>query len=354
MLSRVRMQRFYTLFLSALFAGGLFLPAYGADFRPSRELQAYVWEYPLRGFSEADYKAGVETLFRVYEKHADKSLQPGERGRVGIKVYTASAPGLSTPPHLTHAVIQALEERGFKRESMMIVDMDEGGLRRGGYLQRAGSGDNTFRGVPVHALNTGDYYNANWYYDSNLPSRERLAQTIANSRMEFQADPEERRSYLAAPLLLDVDFWINLPMVADSPALGVSGAIANATLWSVSNNQRFFASPANAPVAAAEIAGIPELRSTWAMTIMTLERYQYMGGPRFNAMYSEEEPRLWMSVNPAALDYLMWQRIKRLKESHRFPVDEQDPPLFEYAKAVGLGPYVLSELKLRRLAPAQP
>lgn len=323
------------------------------DYKPSAKLQEYVWEYPLKGFSETDYQAGVETLFRVYENNATNMLAPGERRKVGIKIYTASGPGLATPKALTKAVIEALEQRGFKRSDMFIIDYDESRLRSAGYLPRKGTGENLFEGVKVLALDKGEHYDENWFYDSNLPSRERLAQSINNYRMQFESDPDERKSFLAAPLILDAQLWINLPMVADNDAIGVSGALGNATLWNISNNQRFFASPANAPVAAAEIAGIPELRDTWAFTIMTLERYQYMGGPRFNAMYTEGEPKLWMSANPVALDYLMWKRIKRLKKSQNFEPPEQDPPLFEYAKAVGLGDYDINNLKLVRLAPAQ-
>ncbi len=339
----------FLLTIPVLLAGSL---SAAPDYKPSPQLQAYVWEYPLKGFTEVDYQAGVETLFRVYEENAPMKIAPGERKKVGLKIYTASGPGLATPKALTKAVIEALEQRGFKREDMFIIDYDESRLRRAGYLPREGTGTNYFEDVVVYSLDKGDHYDDTWFYDSNLPSRERVAQAANNYQMQFEADPDERKSFLATPLLLDAQLWINLPMVADSDALGVSGALGNATLWNISNNQRFFASPANAPVAAAEIAGIPELRSTWAFTIMTLERYQYMGGPRFNAMYSEQEPKLWMSANPVALDYLMWKRIKRFKESQHFEPPEQDPALFEYAKAVGLGEYDINNLKLVRLAPA--
>lgn len=345
------MHRLFKSFLIILSLGGTLLSA-APDYAPSAELQAYVWEYPLNGFTEADYYAGVETCFRVYEKTSAKKLSPGERRKAGIKIYTASGPGLATPKNLVKAVIESLVERGFAKSDIYVVDYDESRMRKAGYLPREGDPNRTFEGVPVVSLDSGDFFKEEWFYDSNLPSRERLAQAIANYNMQFDSDPDDRKSFLNSLLLLDVEFWINLPMVADSGALGVSGALGNATLWNVSNNQRFFASPANAPVAAAEIGGIPELRDTWLFNIITLEHYQYMGGPRYNAMYTQQEKKLWMSANPVALDYLMWKRIKRLKESQQFPVSEQDPPLFEYSKAVGLGPYDLDELKLRRLAPA--
>lgn len=323
--------------------------ATAADYTPSEEVKSYVWEYPMTSFAFRGYYAGVETLFRAYERASDRKLTPGEKGVVGIKIYTASGPGLRTPPNLVRAVAAALEERGFKRENLFLIDRNEQRLRESGYLPRRKKDPQEFEGIPVYALDTDKYYNDQWFYDSNLPSRERIAQTLANARFNYEANPEERKSFLAYPLVSQVDFWINLPMAMDNNALGISGALANATLWNISNNTRFFASPANAPVATAEIAAIPELRETWVFTLQTLERYQYMGGPRFNSLFTRQEPKLWLSANPVAIDYLMWRRIYNNRVAENFPVPERDPQLFEYTQAIGLGNYQLEDLKLIRV-----
>ncbi len=330
----------------------LLRPAFGADYTPDSDLQSYVWEYPMKSFNYYGYLAGVETLVRTYEDTSGNKLQPGEHGVVGIKIYTSSGPGLRTPPNLIRAVVTALEQRGFDRKNIFLLDLNSERLRDCGFLPRRENQPKEFEGIPVYALDSGEYYNKEWFYDSNLPSRERVAMAAANSRFSYEDDPEERKSYLAYPLISQVDFWINLPMAADNKALGISGALANATLWNISNNTRFFASPANAPVATAEIAAIPELRETWIFTLQTLERYQFMGGPRFDSLYTGQEPKLWLSANPVAIDYLMWRRIYNGRARERFPVPERDPQLFEYAQAVGLGNYKLEDLKLVRLQKA--
>lgn len=327
------------------------------SYRPGRTLQNYLWEYPLAGFSEQDYEQGVNALLKAYEQAGGKSLVPGPKGRVAIKLYTESGPGLMTPPALTLAVIDALKERGFSDQQIVLVGLREESLRACGYLPAIGAADQSplFGGVQVVALDTGALYNKVWFYDSNLPSREALAAAARRTEdlLDYRPDPEERKSYLNTLLFLDTDFWINLPVAADNPALGVSGALANASLWNISNNERFFDSPANAPVAAAEISAIPELRDTWALTILSLETYQYLGGPRFNAVYSGRERRLWLSANPVVIDYLMWERFKPLRARYGFSENTPEPPLLQYASNLGLGGYNLNELRLLRLpAPA--
>ncbi|GHB92256.1 DUF362 domain-containing protein [Cerasicoccus arenae] len=329
-------------------------PVWGQSYRPTTAEKDYVWEYPLNGFTEVDYDAGVESLISHWESVSGKTLKPGSNGRVGIKVFTQSGPGLMTPLALTKAVIDSLEKRGYSRSMLFIIDGSEQRLRECGYLpSRKGLGDETFNDVPVYSLDTtSGITNDLWFYDSNLPSRERMARAISAGRgFSFEEDPNDRKSYLASTLFLDTDFWINLPMASDNEALGISGALANATLWNVTNNQRFFLSPANAPVATAEMAAIPELNDKWVFTILSLERYQFLGGPRFNALYTGREQKLWLSANPVALDYLMWRKLIKGRRAANFDVPNGEPPLFEYASKLGLGPYRLNELKLRKLGP---
>ena len=220
-----------------------------------------IWEAPL---SEGKlYYTEVVALVDAYEAEVGARLAPRERGQVGIKVNTRSGRGLSTPLQLLRAMIEVLEARGFERESILILDYSEYSLRQAGIMPSLSSDLAHFEGCPVYALDSERYYDADWFYDSPLPpsmnQEPQLLGGLGRGSNTLEEGAIERKSFLAAPLLFDVDFWVNLAVGVDDQALGVDGALANATLWNVSNSQRFLGNGATASAAVAEIAAIPEL-----------------------------------------------------------------------------------------------
>ncbi len=301
-----------------------------------------VWEYHLDNFSQRNYSRGVENLFRSFEEKTKKMLVPGKRRKAGIKIYTNSGSGIATPTELVIAVIDKLVQRGFKRSELFILDVSERDLRNSGFLPPLSKKaiEVTFDRVPVYILETENYYDELWYHESPLPSQSQLAHSaeLIGGYGE-EKGVSDRKSFLAKPLITDVDFWINLPMALDNQIFGITGALTNATLWAISNRDRFFVSPANGPIAIAEIAAIPELKSGWVFSIISLERYQFIGGPIFNSLYTRSEPLLWMSINPVVLDALVMERINYHKKENGFTRIVRNTQVFNYAQSLGLGHY---------------
>lgn len=336
------MHKLIVLSFFYLFCSPLEVLAFWAYDGERNEYLDLVWEYQLDNFSEKNYNRGIRNLFRNFEEKTGKLLVPGKLRKAGIKVYTNSGSGIATPTELVKAVIDYLVKRGFKRSELFILDVSERELRESGFIPPLSRKEEIvhFEGVPIYILDTKKYYDELWYHESPLPAQSQLAhasELIGGYGEESLGS--ERKSFLAKPLLTDVDFWINLPMVLDNQIFGITGALTNATLWTISNRERFFVSPANAPIAIAEIAAIPELKSGWVFSIITLERYQFIGGPVFNSLYTRSEPLLWMSVNPVVLDALMMDRINKHKEKNGFSRVIEDAPVFYYAKKMGLGEY---------------
>ncbi len=310
---------------------------------PPQPVPSPVFESALHGFAVDDYSAAVEAMFTRYEETSGRRLVPGAKGKVGLKIYSDSGPGLATPIPLVEGVIAALQRRGYKPANIFIVGLSGLRMRFTGYLPSLVTGRSVFQGHPIFVLESGKFYDPTWFYDSPLPTRfdpilnERAAEEAAGGKVETTV-AEDRKSFLDTPLFLDSDFWINLPVYTDHPVLGINGALVNATLWNASNTLRFFRSPANAPAAVAEMAAIPELRSSWIFTIVSLERYQFIGGPYFNSLYTLSEPRLWLSADPVMLDALMLQRINRGRLNAGFKeIDSDGLRMLEFAQQLGVG-----------------
>lgn len=298
-----------------------------------------VWEAQLAAFDEPTYERQVERLIAVFEQTSGRKLLPGPKRKVGLKIYADSGPGLATPIPLVKAVIASLKRRGFEHSEIFLVGLNALRLRMTGYLPSLVSGQTPFFGIPVYVLESGRYYDPVWFYDSPLPQRfdPIFAQEQTKGVSPTTTKDEDRKSFLATPLFLDADFWINLPVYTDHPTLGINGALVNATLWNASNTARFFRSPANAPAAVAEMSAIPELRQTWMFTLASLQHYQFIGGPFFNSLYTVSEPLLWLSNDPVMLDALVRDRMNGLRKKQGFePVDEEIRTL-EFAETLGVG-----------------
>jgi hypothetical protein len=297
------------------------------------------------------YAPAVEVLMQSFETRVGRRLTPGEKRKVGLKLYAESGPGLATPQPLVRAVIEALMRRGFVREDIFLVGLNQQRLRMTGYLPTDPRLPPPFAGHPFFVLESGRYYDPIWFYDSPLPSRfdpilsgrqdrapdfdlDRLAPGDASARLDYDAD---RKSFLATPLFLEADFWINLPVYTDHEALGVNGALANATLWNASNTSRFFRSTRSAPAAVAEMAAIPELRQTWAFSLASLEQWQFVGGPGFNSLYTRSEALLWLGTDPVRMDALMLERINLARRQTGFQPVSEDIRTLEFAETLGLG-----------------
>lgn len=308
----------------------------------------FIFECEPKEFSAEAYGRSVENLLAAYEKNTGRKLMPGEHKKVALKIYTASGRGLETPKDLTRAVRTALENRGFSRENILLVDLSERQLRLAGYLPPFRKKNDFFwEDSPVIALDTGKHYHEKWFYENNLPTRE----FATGTESEWEDIANERKSFLPIPLLFDVDFWINLPVACDSPAIGVCAALGNATLWNAGNQKRFLDNPANAVHMAVSIATIPELRAKFELSILSLEKYQFIGGPVFNENYTLSEKQIWMSANPVILDFLIWQRMNRARAARGFKPIFPEPPLFSSASKGehSLGSCIVSELKLVRV-----
>ncbi len=333
--------------LSSLWRAALFLPILTGTplnagfwgFENARDpFKGVIYAHPMDQFSDAEYRQAVAWILAKVEQESGRSFGPGSFGRAALNVSCNSGYGMQTPHGLVRAVIEELVARGYAREQLFIVDTKANRLRDCGYLPPLSRNNQGpyFDGVKVVGLDDGNMWNDVWFYENPLPVT--FSSTVAPEIVRTEEELKEaRKSFLAEPLLNDVDFWINLPVVTDHPAMEVNGALSNATLWSVSNRERFFSSPANAPVAMAEIAAIPELLSNMGLTILSLEHYQFIAGPFFNSFYTRSEPEIVGGVDPAIIDAYAGSLINKRREQIGFRPISSPPAATSFAQILGVG-----------------
>lgn len=312
-----------------------------------KQFQGVIWRAPLEEISDEACRDKVENLLAEFELATGRGLTPAGRGKVALKVYTNSGAGLHTPEAMVRAVIHSLLARGFTREGICIVDAQEKMLRETGFLpplsQMRQKGP-FFEGVRVYGLDEGSLQSPTWYYESPLPRE--YTSPIGRELLQPlpDADPvKARKSFLPELLLEDVDFWINMPVASHHPSTGLSGALVNASLWNITNATRFFSSPANAPVAVAEIAAIPELEASRALNIISLHQFQFIAGPAYNANYTEGISEIWMSIDPVILDTNLVRLLNGARESRGFRTLPEIPEFALFSMQLGLGRGIPSE-----------
>ena len=303
------------------------------------EKKSIVWEIHLDDFDKA-YINAVEKLIVNYESSIGTCLIPRELKKVALKVDTRSGVGLSTPPNLIRALITFLEKRGFDRDAILIIDYANFTLNSSRIGEKSKFNLNSFDGCPIYLLDTNQFYEPDWFYDSPVPpllKDQTFIDRLTNNSLNYYKGSPYRKSLLPAPLLFEVDFWINLAVCVDHPVLGLGGVLENASLLNVSNHSRFYANEACAAIAIAEILGIPEMNKSLLLHFVSLEQYQFIGGPKFNSYYSRSQPLLRMSSDPVALDCLNLNLINFHRRKNGF-VEITNPNLqLKYASEIGLG-----------------
>ena len=82
---------------------------------------------------------------------------------------------------------------------------------------------------------------------------------------------------------------------------------------------------------------------------VSLERYQFIGGPFFNSIYTRSEPRLWMSSDPVALDRLLYERMNAMRVLEGFPEIQPVPRQLPFAASLGLGEFEPERIRVRKV-----
>ncbi len=307
--------------------------------------KALLIEQRLAGFTDADYGAAIERSLDEFERRTGRRLSPATAARCGLKVSSESGAGLSTPKPLVRAVSASLVRRGFKKDRLILCDTRDLALRQAGFLPTVADGAEDFEGSPVIAW---EKLAPAWAAEDRLRYENQVLPRPGSAAVAW-GDP--RVSVLPKTLFDEVDFWINLPVLSDGKALGVHGAIAAASLGNMANAERFMENPFNASKVAVEVCAIPGLARSNALTILSLERYQVLGGPTFDAGWVRSEKTVLASANPVIIDFIGLQKINAGRRAGNVDPIHPEPPMFAAANSgeIRLGSCKPADITLVRL-----
>jgi hypothetical protein len=324
------------------------LPQYGSA---AIDPKLLLVEQKLGGFEDKDYGPAVEKTLVEFEGRTGINLHPSILKSCGLKLSSESGIGLSTPKPLVRAVTSALMRRGFTQKAIYLCDTKQDTLRKAGFLPATSEADQSFEGFPVLAWadRVGTWVkDPSWIKETQYRYEN---QVVPKPSTPTQTWSNERTSILPKTLMDDVDFWINLPVLSDSTSLGVHGAIASASLGNILNAERFLGNPANAAKAAVEVYATPKLAKRNALTILSLERYQVLGGPSFDAGWCRSEKTMLCSANPVIIDFVGLQKINSGRAASGIETIHPEPPIFATANSseIRLGTCRPSEITLVRL-----
>lgn len=302
-------------------------------------------EQKLSGFEDKDYGPAVEKTLTEFEARAGLNLHPAGLKACGLKVSSESGLGLSTPKALVRALTSALTRRGFTPKSIIVCDANKDSLRNAGFLPAASTPDQSFEGLRVIAW--GDHA-AVWAQDPQFRFEN---QVMPKPNAPAVPWGDARVSILPKTLMDEVDFWINLPVLSDSKSLGVYGAIASASLGNMVNAERFTDNPASAAKVAIEVCAVPKLSKRNTLTILSLERYQVLGGPSFDASWCRSEKTILCSANPVIIDFVGLQKINSGRVASGVETIHPEPPIFATANSgeIRLGTCRPTDITLVRL-----
>jgi hypothetical protein len=82
-------------------------------------------------------------------------------------------------------------------------------------------------------------------------------------------------------------------------------------------------------------------------SLVSLQLYQFIGGPYFNSLYTVSEPLLWMSADPVILDALMLERLNAARKRTGFrAIGEDEARMLDFAQQLGVGSRRAGEAKI--------
>lgn len=271
------------------------------------------------------------------------------KDRVGIKVSATGGSHFSTHVAVIEALLTGLEKAGVERRSVIIWDRESADLKRAGFA--AGRLGCVVRGIdpprgwdreaPFAAPVLGKLIWGDLLFTEKSTKR--------RGKTPTEQDQLSSTSHLAAILSRDVTKVINVPVLSDSTALGVGGAIYNMTVPNVDNWRRFVSVEGGASDSLAELYADERVAPKIILHLMDGLTAQYAGGPEGNPNYAFAHATLYAAKDAVALDATALRRLESWRRDAKLPAIGKKATWLDAAGRAGLGAFEETAITLREV-----
>ena len=267
--------------------------------------------------------------------------------RIGIKVSAVGGAQFSTHVGVVEAILAGLEKAGMERRSVVVWDRESSDLAAAGFdpkrLRCQVRGINPPRGwdraAPFQAPALGKLIWGDLLFAEK--SRKRLGKTPATQ------DQLSSTSHFASIVSRDLTKIINVPVLSDSPAIGVAGALYNATVPNVDNWRRFITLEGGAIESLPDLYAAEQLGPKIVLHLMDGLIAQYAGGPEGNPNYAFPHATLYASRDPVALDAIALRKLEGWRREMKLPPIGRRAAWIAAAAKAGLGTFDETKISLR-------
>jgi uncharacterized protein (DUF362 family) len=259
---------------------------------------------------------------------------------VGLKINSQAAPLHATHREVVAAIAQALMTAGVAPTNIFVWDRDPRKMKAAGFLSAAPT---PWREVSVIG-DTG--WDAAAFYDAKL-----VGKLIWGDLLFGQPEDLSTRSHLPKLVTHTITKLINVPVLQDNDACGLSGCLYNLSLGLVDNARRLEQQGQRGDPAIAEICALPALRRVLVLNIVDALIGGYAGGPQFKPQYSWSPGGLYLSRDPVAVDALCLELIEAQRRAANVPAIGASASHITTAGKLGLGQSDRTHIELIEATP---
>jgi len=272
---------------------------------------------------------------------------------VGIKLNGVGKPRAISCPEVLNLIIDGLTSAGVSLGNIIAYDRYRGDFYGSGFdtWLPAGVGISWAAEAYDGIQQSIEGYDPDHYVDLPLilPGQD-------------PADPTARRSHAARFITQQVTKLINLAVLKDHQAAGVTLALKNLSHGLANNAARSHISTTSIAcnVYIPAVVSMPVIRNKAVLHILDGLRGLYHGGPSAREAFLWEHRTMYFATDPVALDRIGWRQIDRKRlAAGMLPVAEAQPDRFsvysarqadhvEAAGSAGLGVADASKIDFRR------